>query len=60
MNIEKESFYQELKELADESIGWIPLEDRAYLHLGDADATVVLVTGVPDADLAHLWVLLMG
>jgi len=60
MNIEKESFYQELKELADESIGWIPLEDRAYLHLGDSDATVVLVTGVPNADLAHLWVLLMG
>ena len=54
------NFDIELKELAGESIGWIPLEDRAYLHLGDADATVVLVTGVPDADLAHLWVLLMG
>jgi len=54
------NFDIELKELAGESIGWIPLEDRAYLHLGDSDATVVLVTGVPDADLAHLWVLLMG
>ena len=41
---------QELKELASESIGWIPLEDRASLHLGDADATVVVVTGVPDAE----------
>jgi hypothetical protein len=54
------NFDIELKELAGEAIGWIALEDRAYLHLGDADATVVLVTGVPDADLAHLWVLLMG
>jgi hypothetical protein len=25
-----------------------------YLCLGDADATVVVVTGVPDADLADL------
>ena len=51
---------QELEELAGEAIGWIPFDDRAYLHPGHADATVVVVTGVPDADLAHLWVLLMG
>jgi hypothetical protein len=50
---------QELKELAGESMGWIPLEDRAYLHTGHADATVVVVTVVPNADLAHLWVLLL-
>jgi len=54
------NFNQEQKELAGEAIGWIALEDRAYFHKGDADATVVVVTGVPDADLAHLWVLLMG
>ena len=53
------NFDQELKELAGEAMGWIPLERRAYLHPGDADATVVVVTGVPDADLAHLWVLLL-
>ena len=52
-------FEQELKELAGEAIGWIPLEDRAYLHLGLADATVVVVTGVPDADLAEMTVLLL-
>ena len=51
---------QELKELAGEAMGWILLEHRAYLHPGDADATVVVVTGVPDADLAHLWVLLFN
>jgi hypothetical protein len=41
-------------------MGLIPLEHRAYLHRGDADATVVVVTGVPDADLGYLSVLLMG
>jgi hypothetical protein len=60
MNTVKENFEQELTEIAGESIGWIPLEGRAYLHWGDADATVVLVTGVPNAGLAHLTVLLMG
>jgi hypothetical protein len=52
-------FEQELKEIAGESIGWIPLEDRAYLHLGDADVKEVVVTGVPDADLAEMTVLLL-
>jgi hypothetical protein len=41
-------------------MGWIPLADRFYLHVGDAEATVVVVTGVPDADWANLWVLLIG
>jgi hypothetical protein len=54
------SFEQELQELAGEAIGWIPLEDRAYLHVGDAEATVVVVTGVPYAGMAHMWVVLMG
>jgi hypothetical protein len=54
------NFDRELKELAGEAMGWIALEHNAYLHVGDADATVVVVTGVPDADLAHLTVLLMG
>lgn len=47
----------ELQEIAGESIGWIPLEDRAYLHLGDA--SVVVITGVPDAELADRTVLLL-
>jgi hypothetical protein len=50
---------QELQEIAGESIGWVPLEDRAYLHVGNADATVVVVTGVPDADMADMTVLLI-
>ena len=49
----------ELQELAGESIGWIPLEDRAYLHLGEADTALVVVTGVPDAGLDGENVLLL-
>jgi hypothetical protein len=59
MHMQPVNFEQELEEIAGESIGWIPLEDRAYLHLGDADATVVMVTGVPDADMADMTVLLL-
>lgn len=50
---------QERQEIAGESIGWVPLEDRAYLHVGKADATVVVVTGVPDIDMADMTVLLL-
>ena len=43
---------QELQELAAESIGWLPLEAGAYLHVsstGKEDR--VIITGVPDAGL---------
>ena len=51
---------QELKEIASESIGWLPLEDRAYLHVssqGKEDR--VVITGVPDARLDGENVLLL-
>lgn len=42
-------FWRELAEIEAESIGWIPLEPGAYLHVSDANATEVLVVGVPQA-----------
>ena len=48
---------QELKELAAESIGWVPLEDGANLHVTDENATEVLVVGVPQAGAAVLLVM---
>jgi len=51
---------QELKELASESIGWLPLEDKAYLHIssyGKEDR--VVITGVPDARMDGENVLLL-
>lgn len=55
----------ELAELAAidaEAIGWLPLGDGAYLHVGDPDEeeTVITVVGVPDAGMAGMNVLLVG
>ena len=47
---------QELAEIEAESIGWIPLEEGAYLHIGDESATEVLVVGIPQAGAAVLLV----
>ena len=51
---------QELKELEGESIGWIPIENGAYMHIssqGKEDR--VIITGVPDAGLDGENVLLL-
>lgn len=55
----------ELAELATieaESIGWLPLEDNVYLHVGnpDEEEVVITVTGVPDVGMAGKNVLWVG
>lgn len=42
-------FWAELAQIQAEPIGWIPLEQGVYLHLGDVNATEVMVVGVPQA-----------
>lgn len=44
-----------------ESIGWLPLTDGAYLHVGkpDEEEVVITVTGIPDAGIAGVNVLLL-
>lgn len=49
-------FWRELKEIEAESIGWLPLAPGAYLHVGDPNATEVLVVGVPQVGDAVLLV----
>ena len=49
-------FWRELQEIETESIGWLPLEPGAYLHVSDVNATEVLVVGVPQAGDAVLLV----
>ena len=45
----------ELAAIEAESIGWQPLGDGAYLHVGDPEALVVEVVGVPrDGDAVLL------
>jgi hypothetical protein len=52
-------FWAELAQIQAESIGWAPLEEWVYLHLGP-DTLVIEVVGIPKSDmqgLSVLWVL---
>ena len=49
-------FWRELAEIEAKSLGWLPLESGAYLHVSDETATEVLVVGVPQAGAAVLLV----
>ena len=50
----------ELAAIEAESIGWQPLGNGAYLHVGDPDTLVIDVVGVPDASMAGMNVLWVG
>ena len=52
----------ELAAIDAESIGRLPLTGGAYLHLGkpDEEEVVITVTGIPDASMAGMNVLLVG
>ena len=53
---------QWLENLAAESIGWLPLGEGAYLHLGkpEEEEIVITVVGVPEVGMAGMNVLLVG
>lgn len=53
---------QELAAIEAESIGWLPLGEGAYLHVGDPEEEeiVITVTGVPEVGMAGMNVLLVG
>ncbi len=50
MTIE-EDYWTELVQIQAESIGWIPLDEGAYLHLG-SDEPVIQVVGIAKAEMA--------
>jgi hypothetical protein len=50
MTIEEE-FWAELVQIQAESIGWIPLEEGAYLHVG-SDVAVIQVVGIAKEEMA--------
>jgi len=62
MNNTEADFLRELAEVEAESIGWLPLGDGAYLHLGkpEEEEIVITVVGAPDAGMAGMNVLLVG
>jgi hypothetical protein len=51
MNSIEQDFWAELAQIQVESIGWIPLDEVAYLHIG-ADNTVIQVVGIAKAEMA--------
>lgn len=51
----------ELKAIEGEAIGWLPVGEGAYVHVGKADEEDVVITviGIPDAGMAGMNVLLL-
>ena len=49
-------FWEELAQIQAESIGWIPLDQAAYLHIG-FETSVIEVVGIPKSDMQGLSVL---
>ena len=57
-NIEQD-FQYELAQIQAESIGWIPLDEGAYLHVG-SDESVIQVVGIAKEEMAGsnvLWLI---
>jgi hypothetical protein len=55
----EQDFWAELAQIQAESIGWIPLDEGAYLHVG-SDVPVIQVVGIAKAEMAGsnvLWLL---
>jgi hypothetical protein len=53
-------FLRELAEIEVESMGWQLLEPGVYLHVSDANATEVVITGQATTEMAGmnvLWVM---
>ena len=51
-------FWAELSQIQAESIGWIPLDESAYLHIG-SDTSVIEVVGIPKPDMQGSSVILL-
>ena len=51
MNTIEEDFWAELAQIQAESIGWIPLDEGAYLHVG-SDEPVIQVVGIAKEEMA--------
>jgi hypothetical protein len=55
----KEDLWAELAQIQAELIGWIPLDDGAYLHVG-SDPPVIQVVGIVKEEMAGsnvLWLI---
>jgi hypothetical protein len=53
----EEDFWAELAQIQTESIGWLPLDEGAYLYIG-SDEPVIQVVGIAKPEMASsnvLW-----
>ena len=44
-------FSAELAAIEAESIGWMPLEEGVYLHVGSDETEIIEVVGIPIAEM---------
>ena len=44
-------FLAELVEIEADSIGWIPLQVGAYLHVGSEETEIIEVVGIPTSGM---------
>jgi hypothetical protein len=51
MSTVEADFWSELVQIQAESIGWIPLDQGAYLHVG-SDEPVIQVVGIAKEEMA--------
>jgi hypothetical protein len=52
-------FLLELAAIQAESIGWIPLDEGVYLHVGSDETEIIEVVGISTAEMQSLTVLLV-
>ena len=55
---EEADFLAEREAIQVEPMGWLPLDEGAYLHAGDPDATIIEVVGIAQISMANsnvLW-----
>ena len=51
MSSMESDFTAELAQIQAESIGWIPLEEGVYLHVGSEECETIEVVGNPTAEM---------
>ena len=56
----KSDFSAELVQIQAESIGWIPLQVGAYLHMGSEETEIIEVVCIPTAEMQGSTVLLVN
>jgi hypothetical protein len=56
MNLIEQDFWEELAQIQADSIGWIPLVEGAYLHIG-SDTPLIQVVGIAKSEMTGSMVL---